>query len=168
MALWYPFCSPEFHRRDCRSKQAAWLTWTLPGSSRVRGYNRRRAPLAPRFGRETALGGAPSTGNSADDAAGLGCKCFRCGLARLRRLQHLANKGTGPVKVTSAVCVVRRDGPAFYWDRHLSAHWTLLHRPIVPIPTDLRRHGSARYHRIGRASTLRTIDIFILPECFDA
>ena len=42
------------------------------------------------------------------------------------------------------------------------------HTPVttfVSIPTNLRSHGAARYHHIGLASSVRAIDIFILPQC---
>ena len=68
----------------------------------------------------------------------------------------------------AAIRVVRRGGPVPYWDGHLFGHWTPLRRPLAPIPNDLRRHGSARYHLIGHASSLRALDIFFLPHHFEA
>src|SRR5215472_4740825 len=107
-----------------------------------RARSRRQTPLSPRFGREAALGGSAGTGDRAYAAGWVS-----------RRIR----------------CVARRGGPAVYAEGHLHTHcWTPLRRPLVPIPIDLRCHGSARYHLRGHASSLRAIDIFFLPHYFEA
>src|SRR5262249_3337050 len=96
-----------------RTKLCSELDGRKARCEACRGCSRRRALLTPRFGREAALGGSPSTGDRAY-AAGLVSHPIQCGVARLRRLQFLAslNKDTG------AIGVVRRGGPAVFlcWD----------------------------------------------------
>src|SRR5262249_15051863 len=95
-----------------------------------------------RTGREAALGGSTSTGDRA----------------------YAAGWVSHPIR-----CVARRGGPAVYSDGHFHTHcWTPFRRILVPIPIDLRRHGSARYDLIGHASSLRAIDIFFLTHYFEA
>src|SRR5215468_7468371 len=104
--------------------------------SACRACTRRRTPLAPRFGREAALGGSPSTGDRAY-VAGLVSHPIRYGMARLRRPVFHPGFLASLKQEPAAIRVVRRGGPAVYWDGHLLGHWTPLSRPLVPIPNDL-------------------------------